>query len=433
MNDTKARDTLSRLADHLHSSRERLLRAWRARVASDHNVTTDATLARTQFYDHIPRILDAFERQLREGNAVPQSSTAQAQREGAAEHGMHRWVHGYHYTEVMREWGHLHTCLAAEVEAFAMTQPQLDAAGMAAARQSLTQLFVECMVGSAAEHVRLQEAEAASRLRDLELVLDNVRALERERVALWHEAAHDLRGNVGAVQMAATALAATRDRQLPGRPDPIEVVSRTASALTSLLDDLIELSRLEAGHERRKLSTLDLPPLIREVCNAFEPLAANRGLFLKVDVPPTLTVETDAVKVRRIVQNLLINALKYTEAGGAVVSVTDSTVANKPSWELRVQDTGVGMTERASPAITQVLRIATAEAAVISPSEDFSAETLPSLSTHAPPSSSGEGVGLTIVKKLCELLDATIEVATAPGRGTTFRIVFPSRYPTSAQ
>ena len=420
---------MSRFADYLHAKRESLLHAWRARVASDHNVTTDATLARTQFYDHIPRILDAFEQQLREGSAVPQSSTAEAQREGAAEHGMHRWVHGYHYTEVMREWGHLHTCLAAEVEAFAIAEPQLDPMGMAAARQSLTQLFVECMVGSAAEHVRLQEAEAASRLRDLELVLKNVHALEQERVALWHEAAHDLRGNVGAVQMAASALAASRDRPMHGGPDPIEIVSRTAGALTSLLDDLIELSRLEAGHERRKLSMLDVPPLIREVCTAFEPLAASRGLFLKLDLPTTLSVESDAVKLRRIVQNLLINALKYTEAGGAVVTVNDSTAANGRSWELRVQDTGVGITQRASPAIAQVLRLATAESAAITPSEAIGSSTLPSLSSHTPSSSPGVGVGLTIVKKLCELLDATIEVATAPGRGTTFRIVFPNRYP----
>src|SRR5690348_5576090 len=197
---------LVRLADHLHRHRDALLQAWHRAVETDPTITTAATLARGQFIDHIPRILDAFENQLRAHGAEQTSADAEV-REGAAEHGEHRWLHGYHYRETMREWGHLQMCLGREIEQFALATPDLNAQAMSFARLLFMRLFVECTVESAAGHVRLEQAEAASRLRDLEQVLKDVRALEQERSELWHEAAHDLRGNVSAVQLAATALA----------------------------------------------------------------------------------------------------------------------------------------------------------------------------------------------------------------------------------
>jgi signal transduction histidine kinase len=308
---------LVQLADHLRKERDSLLRHWRDRVAADRLITADVALARVQFYDHIPRVLDALEQQLRTSQEAVQAAAADDQRKGAAEHGAHRWLHGYHYTETMREWGHLQTCLAEQFEAFTLSHPELDAVAMSEARRLLTQLFVECMVESAAGHVRLQEIEAQSRLRDLEQVLSSVRALEKQRAELWREAAHDLRGNVSAVQLAATVLA--RDTAV-ARPDATRIVERTAKALAVLLDDLIELARLESGRERRKIAAFDVATLIREVCEEMQPLAAERHLFLHIDIPGSLSVEGDAVKIRRIAQNLLHNALKYTAEGGVKVS-----------------------------------------------------------------------------------------------------------------
>jgi signal transduction histidine kinase len=421
---------LVQLADHLGKERDSLLRHWRDRVAADRLITADVALARVQFYDHIPRVLDALEQQLRTSQEAAQAAAADDQRKGAAEHGAHRWLHGYHYTETMREWGHLQTCLAEQFEAFTLSHPELDAVAMSEARRLLTQLFVECMVESAAGHVRLQEIEAQSRLRDLEQVLSSVRALEKQRAELWREAAHDLRGNVSAVQLAATVLA--RDTAV-ARPDATRIVERTAKALAVLLDDLIELARLESGRERRKIAAFDVATLIREVCEEMQPLAAERHLFLHIDIAGSLPVEGDAVKIRRIAQNLLHNALKYTAEGGVKVSAVAGHSGKVESWELQVQDTGVGIAERSSSAIAKVLRVTTAESAGESATGQERESTIPtlaSLSSDTPASAFGEGVGLAIVKRLCELLDATLEVATAPGRGTTFRIAFPAKFAT---
>ena len=424
------RRDLLRLAAYLHGRVGAILQSWRDAVDADPTITAAATLARAQFVDHVPRILGAFEEQLRARGEAEQEAAADAQREGAADHGVHRWLHGYHYRETMREWGHLQLCLSHEIEVFTLAEPNLDPHAMSAARHLMTRLFVECMVESASGHVRLQEIEASSRLRDLEQVLSSVRALERERAQLWHEAAHDLRGNAGAVRLAATVLArAPIDSRAP---DAARSVERTAEALTSLLDDLIELTRLEAGRERRKLGTFDAAGLVRELTTAFDPLAAERGLSLTRRIPAALPVTGDANKVRRILQNLLLNALKYTERGGVVVNVSELQVGTSPSWEVLIQDTGIGIADRSSPAIARLLRVATREADALAAETTHTApEPLPTLESQSagveiPPP--GEGVGLTIVKRLCELLDATIECDTAPARGTTFRLVFPRHY-----
>jgi signal transduction histidine kinase len=393
-------------------------------VEADPDITTVSTLARSQFIDHIPRILDAFERQLRESGSAQSTADAHV-RAGAAEHGLHRWLHGYHYRETMREWGHLQMCLSAEVEQFALATLDLDAQAMSFGRQLLTGLFFECMVESAAGHVRLAETEAASRLRDLEQVLSDVRSLEQQRSELWREAAHDLRGNVSAVQLAATALA--RSSPKTARPTAAKAVDRTARALTRLLDDLIALARLEAGREHRQILPLDAAAVVSEICQTYESVAAERGLFLKVTVPAMLPVEGDPVKIARIAQNVLANALKYTERGGVCVIVSAKQSEAVRNWELCIEDTGVGIDDRSSPAIAKLLRTVTQEAEKHG-EPDSKVTPLPSHSTRTAGAARGEGVGLTIVKRLCELLDATILIDTAPGRGTTFRITFPCQY-----
>ena len=416
---------LRRLATYLREQRGALLNAWRAAVDADPEISTAETLARAQFVDHIPRILDAFEHQLLARVASEVAEATDEQRQGALEHGRHRWLHGYHYRETMREWGHLQLCLARKVEEFTLAEPALDARTMSVARQMLVQLFIDCMVESAASQVQLQETEAASRLRDLEQALGALRAHERERADLWREAAHDLRGNVSAVRLAATALA----RQ-PEPPSGVDVVERTTHTLSSLLDDLTALARLEAGREQRSVSGFDAGQAIRDLCDALQPVAAERGLSLTVNAA-SLAVAGDPVKVRRVAQNLILNGLKFTEHGGVHVEVAASQVGTVRSWQLCVQDTGVGLSGRASPAIAKVLCEATRE-------EEADAgrrgtpfdpvQTLQSESTKLPVAT-GEGIGLTIVKRLCELLDATIHIESVPGSGTTFRIMFPQSYP----
>ena len=138
--------------------------------------------------------------------------------------------------------------------------------------------------------------------------------------------------------------------------------------------------------------------------------------------------------MQRIAQNLLLNALGVTERGGVWVQWAARTVSGVHQWLLCVLDTGPGL-QHDSPAapLERALQEATAEA---HEAEDRGsapsappAPTLRSQSSVAARNAGGEGIGLSIVKRLCELLDASLELETAPGEGTTFRVVFPCAYP----
>ena len=131
---------LARLAAYLRQERGALLSAWREAVNADPEISAAETLARAQFIDHIPRILDAFEQQLSARGATQQAAAADEGRQGALDHGRHRWLHGYHYRETMREWGHLQLCLARTVEEFTLAHPELDPQVMSVARQMLPAL-----------------------------------------------------------------------------------------------------------------------------------------------------------------------------------------------------------------------------------------------------------------------------------------------------
>jgi signal transduction histidine kinase len=175
--------------------------------------------------------------------------------------------------------------------------------------------------------------------------------------------------------------------------------------------------------------------LLRDVGSASQAAASDRGLFLKMDGPESLPVEGDKPKVLRILQNLLLNAVKYTQEGGVSVTWGLDKGRDTDRWTFSVQDTGPGIDEAHSAQFAQELHNATTaadDATEASPDRrrDIApAATLPSASEELPPrQQAGEGVGLSIVKRLCELLDAGLELATKPGHGSTFRVILPRRY-----
>lgn len=427
---------LSALALHLSTQREVILQRWRQAVEADPRLTTASNLSRSQFNDHIPQVLDAFERDLSSHDRVETIEATADQRESAAEHGTHRWQQGYDQREVICEWGHLQVCLSDELERYDDTHTELSSCVMRVARRALTQLCSEGVIESASRYARLQQVEASGRLRDLEQALTQISELERQRALLWREAAHDLRGNLGVVQNAAFGL--NKD----GVPDAIRAkflsrLQNGVGSLHELLTELTDLARLEAGQEHRNVSPFVVSTVLQGLCGNFQEMAAQRGLFLNTEGPPDLNVEGDAIKVARIAQNLIVNALMYTERGGVIVTWSLENDNAAARWALCVQDTGPGFDSGQINPIARELQQATEEAREVedkdtntrSEESNDPAPTLTSLSTHPtarPPLR--EGIGLSIVKRLCELLDASLELQTSPGEGTTFRVSFPISY-----
>ncbi len=427
-------EQLRQLGDHLTARRPLILRAWHQMVDADPDLTTASSISRAQFYDHIPQLLDAFAHLLCAEDSFEKREANADQKKSAAEHGLQRWQQGYNQLQTMREWAHLHICLLDELERYAEANASATPAVMHRARRAVVRLCGDGVCESTARYARLQQVEAASRLRDLEQAVQDLQSIDRERAERWREAAHDLRSTVHVV----TAAAAVLNREgieEPARERMSQALHRGTTSLRELLTDLMDLARLEAGQEQRKLVSFDAGQMLAAFCEPFRAIAAERNLFFETEGVVPLVVVGDPVKVQRIAQNLVTNALKATSRGGVRVTWAERAVGDHAQWMLCVQDTGPGLDTGSAAPLQQALRHATEEARQVeeqsAPGDGAEsgkldpAPTLRSRTAHErPPHLGGEGIGLSIVKRLCELLDASLELETSPGAGTTFRVIF---------
>lgn len=357
-------DQLVALASHLNQRRDSILATWRNEVKRDRRLTNTSALSSAQFYDHIPAILDAFERNLSARETADLLDATEDQKEIAAEHGLHRWHHGYNQQEVMREWGHLHLCLVGELESYDAAHLELPRDVMAFARLTLARLCSDGVDESASRYARMQQVEAASRVRDLELALAQLRELDRQRADTWREAAHDLRGKLGVVKSVTEVL---NDDRVPEseRGEFRMMLQQGVSSLQALLEDLIVLSRLEAGHDRRNIARFDAGAMLEELCAAMKPMATERNLSFELEGPSLFMVQGDAVKTQRIAQNLLLNAIKYTEQGRVKVGWGEVAPDAYERWMLYVQDTGPGFEGGSVTPLAEAIKKSTEEVQVV--------------------------------------------------------------------
>jgi signal transduction histidine kinase len=412
------------LADHFNRRRESLLLEWQRTVKRDPDLNDGDALPRSELLDHLPAMLAAFERSLRhaavgdsaQGVAGPQAAAA-AQAPAAA-HGLQRWLQGYDLREVTRELSKLNGCVILELDRFAKANPGFSLEVLTQTRQIWTDLCCTGIEESVNQYFTLQQQEASGHLKDLEDALEQIRELEQQRGALWQQAAHDLRGNLSVVANVTVGLT-RHGRQDPSREDFVRILMRNVTSLHHLLDDVTSLARLQAGRETRQIEPLDVSAIMQALCEGIRPMATERGLFLKCEGPPGLSADGDAVKIRRISQNLLLNAVKYTRVGGVTVSWGDSAADDPKRWSLCIQDTGPGFHSESGQPMAAALSTAALSTGA------FSVDAIAAQSLRG---DSGEGVGLSIVKRLCEMLDATIEMQSVPKVGTTFRILFPRHY-----
>lgn len=423
-------DQFNDLCDYLAKRRNAIMRAWRKASDANSKQTTAHSLTRAQLNDHIPEVLDAFERKLRSrpGSAADRAADTHTKQK-EVKHGLHRWQQGYSLEQLMPEWGHLHLCLSEELNFFATKHPEFEPEMLAEANRQIITLVNHAITESSAQYERMRAAEAEGRIGNLERALTSIKEIERHRATLIHEAVHDLHNDVVAVSVAAKVLGQS-SIQKPDCSESATMLGKGIQGLTAMLDELMELARLEAGKERREITTFDATVLVTELYNLNQPLAAERGLYLRVTIPSGFSVEGDYVRARRLMQNLLGNALKYTEHGG----VTFSCGQEKKNWWMMVEDTGSGMSAGPDTPITVGLKEATASAKEV---DEKSASTQGGTSNVLSPATGnlaagtcfdhkhGEGIGLSIVKRLCELLDASLEMASSPRKGTTFRVLFP--------
>ncbi len=176
--------------------------------------------------------------------------------------------------------------------------------------------------------------------------------------------------------------------------------------LLGLINDILDLSKIEAGKMDLYIETFDLAKTVGEVVDTIKPIVEKNGNRLEVDVPEDVgAMRGDLTKVRQALFNLLSNASKFTENGKISLSVARETVDGADWFEFRVKDTGIGMTEE------QVARL-------------FQPFTQADASTTR--KYGGTGLGLTITRRFCQMLGGDVTVDSKPGEGSTFTIRLPA-------
>jgi signal transduction histidine kinase len=182
----------------------------------------------------------------------------------------------------------------------------------------------------------------------------------------------------------------------------LEVLDRNANRLLALVDDLLFITRLEAGKLVLELSELDLAALVRECAAAAQPLAAERGIALETVEYSSPRVDADWSRLTQVLDNLISNALKFTPPGGRVELRIDG---DDSFAQVEVTDTGIGIAGSELPHMfSPFFRASSATAASIP----------------------GTGLGLAISKGIVETHGGSISVRSEEGRGTTFRVELPT-------
>ena len=176
---------------------------------------------------------------------------------------------------------------------------------------------------------------------------------------------------------------------------------RGSDHLLALVNDILDLSKIEAGKMQVSLSPQSPLQVLRQVVQLMRPQAKEKMLYLSLELSGNLprTIVTDEVRLRQILVNLVGNAVKFTDTGGITIKMRMRKLGKSSSTlEISVKDTGIGIPED---------RLA----------EIFSPFTQASDQPHQ-----GTGLGLDISMRMAELLDGKLSVQSTPGKGSTFSL-----------
>jgi signal transduction histidine kinase len=235
--------------------------------------------------------------------------------------------------------------------------------------------------------------EANTKLRELS-------ELKEEFLALT---THDLRSPLTVISGVISFFTSGRLGELsPEQKNMVAMMERNAQSLIELVNDLLDASKIESGTMRLDITSINLRGLIDELRETMEPLAREKEIRLDDKLPPDLPlVEADRTKLRRILVNLLSNALKFTPKGGLVQIRAEGLDGRV---RLSVADTGVGI------APEDVARLF---------------DKYEQARSRATRGEKGTGLGLYITKQLVELHGGEITVDSTPGHGSTFSFTLP--------
>jgi PAS domain S-box-containing protein len=269
-------------------------------------------------------------------------------------------------------------------------------------------LFEQLKQASAELERKVQEATAEladqnELLRRQHIALEQASALKSQFLAnMSHEFRTPLNAILGYTHMLLHGVTgAVSDQQRKS----LTRIDSNSRHLLALINDILDITRIEAGRMPLNLSTFGIPQLVDEVMSELEPIIKRSNLTVSSRMPRSLPMlKSDRQKVKQVVLNLLSNALKFTPAGSVTISATFSSRSHMV--DIAVRDTGIGIPDQDQTKVFEDFRQLDS-----SPARGYG----------------GTGLGLSICRRLSQMLGGTIDLESQVGKGSTFTLRLPAR------
>jgi signal transduction histidine kinase/CheY-like chemotaxis protein len=253
------------------------------------------------------------------------------------------------------------------------------------------------------ERMRQHAADLASAKREAEQRAVELTRANRYKSEFLANMSHELRTPLNSSLILAKLLADNRDGNLtPEQVKYARSISSAGNDLLTLINDILDLSKIEARKIDVVRSAVDINELVSRLAQTFEPIAEQKQIFFRVIKSPDLpaSIDTDAQRLSQVLRNLLSNAIKFTERGEVALEISP----RGDRVEFAVRDTGIGIAEEHHQVIFEPFRQADGTT-----NRKFG----------------GTGLGLSISRELARLLGGGITLESKPGQGSTFRLLMP--------
>ncbi len=232
---------------------------------------------------------------------------------------------------------------------------------------------------------------------ELEKANDKLKDLDQLKSEFLSLASHQIRGPLTAIKGYASEIMEGDFGEVPAHlKEPVKTIFQSSDSLADLVEDFLNISRIEQGRMKYEMAKFDLSELVKEVINEIKPNIDNKGLELKININEKVFVMADQLKIRQIIANIIDNSIKYTPAGFMLISVYKKD--DKAIFS--VKDTGVGIKKETIEHLFQKF----------SRAEDASKVNI-----------LGTGLGLYLAKKIIEAHSGKIWVESeGEGKGSEF-------------
>ena len=259
-----------------------------------------------------------------------------------------------------------------------------------------------CLVGNCFFHVFVvQDEQAAKHAAELEQALCRARAAEKARSMFFSIVSHDIRTPLNAI-LGYSELLQDSIKSQSEKDEALKSIRASGTTLLQLVNDVLDLAKMDAGKMTLKSEPLLLGRLVDEVFSSFRMAARTKGIDLVNSAVAVPTVMLDEHRFRQILFNLVGNAVKFTSKGGVTVSAS----YDGSNLEVSVSDTGCGI------APDMLMRVLDPFVQVQDP-------------RHSADRAGGTGLGLSICRRLVELMGGELVVSSEPGKGSVFRVCIP--------